>query len=422
MIFDKKKLWYIHGQAYDLTNFLPQHPGGRDPLMMAQGLNCTELFETYHFKNRPSDELLKKYRVKVDMSEYTSEEKEELLAERFLFEEKGFFNTMKQRVREHFESKKNYDIKGGFGWKLAGIIECFLLVAVMPYMVFVVGDYYWAFAYGFLKGFTAITSGHALSHFSLFYGSNNTRIFKYVAPFVLSNVQIWSTSHIISHHILTLTPKDLQDNYPLKRVQLALPYKPWHRFQHFYIWPVYMLGLPLWTTVDLVATIPTLFTGKHEMRKFNMLQRIENFIQFAFNVGLTILLPFYAMEFYHALSIFLITSVISSLLVVVQISVNHEVPDTMSKIPEGKIDWGIHQVITSHNYGVDSLLALHMSGGLNMQIEHHLFPGIHYRFYQEIAPIVKKTCEEYGLPYNTSSNIFEAVYKHYQALKIGSSP
>jgi len=421
MVFDKKKFWYIHGQAYDLTNFLPHHPGGRDPLLMGQGLNCTELFETYHFKNRPSEELLKKYRVKVDMSQYTDEEKEDLFAERFLFEEKGFYKTMKQRVREHFESKKNYEIKGGPWWQLAAFVEMIALV-FMPYPVFVLGSIQWALFYGFLKGFTAITTGHALSHFSLFFGAKNVRLFRYFAPFVLSNVEIWSTSHIISHHVLTLTTKDLQDNYPLKRIQPAFPHKPWHRFQHYYIWPVYLLGLPLWTLVDLVGTIPTLFTGKHEMRYFTIPQRIENMLQFAFNVFLSILLPFYMLEFYHALGIFLITSAISSLLVVLQISVNHEVPETMNKLPEGKIDWGIHQVLTSHNYGVDSFLSLHMSGGLNMQIEHHLFPGVHYRYYQEIAPIVKKTCEEYGLPYNTSTDIFDAIRKHYQILKINSTP
>jgi len=292
----------------------------------------------------------------------------------------------------------------------------------MPYPVFVLGSIQWALFYGFLKGFTAITTGHALSHFSLFFGAKNVRLFRYFAPFVLSNVEIWSTSHIISHHVLTLTTKDLQDNYPLKRIQPAFPHKPWHRFQHYYIWPVYLLGLPLWTLVDLLATIPTLFTGKHEMRYFTIPQRIENMLQFAFNVFLSILLPFYMLEFYHALGIFLITSAISSLLVVLQISVNHEVPETMNKLPEGKIDWGIHQVLTSHNYGVDSFLSLHMSGGLNMQIEHHLFPGVHYRYYQEIAPIVKKTCEEYGLPYNTSTDIFDAIRKHYQILKINSTP
>jgi len=342
--------------------------------------------------------------------------------ERFLFEEKGFYKTMKQRVREHFESKKNYEVKGGKWWQMAAVLECIALIFILPYPVFVLGNIQVALFYAFLKGFTAITTGHALSHFSLFFGSKNTELFRYCAPFVLSNVDIWSTSHIISHHVLTLTPKDLQDNYPLKRVQPALPHKPWHRFQHYYIWPVYLLGLPLWTLVDLVGCIPTLFTGKHEMRYFTIAQRIENLLQFSFNVFLSILLPFLMMEFYHALAIFLLTSAISSILVVVQISVNHEVPDTMNKLPEGKIDWGIHQVLTSHNYGVDSPLSLHMSGGLNMQIEHHLFPGIHYRFYQEIAPIVKKTCEEFGIPYNTSTDIFDAVRKHYQVLKINSTP
>jgi len=62
----KRKLWYIHGQAYDLQTFMDNHPGGPEALTMARGLNATELFETYHFARTPPDWLLQKYRVCED--------------------------------------------------------------------------------------------------------------------------------------------------------------------------------------------------------------------------------------------------------------------------------------------------------------------------------------------------------------------
>jgi len=59
----KRKLWYVHGKAYDLQTFMNNHPGGEQALVMARGLNATELFETYHFARTPPEWLLEKYRV-----------------------------------------------------------------------------------------------------------------------------------------------------------------------------------------------------------------------------------------------------------------------------------------------------------------------------------------------------------------------
>jgi len=111
-------------------------------------------------------------------------------------------------------------------------------------------------------------------------------------------------------------------------------------------------------------------------------------------------------------------------MLVIQIAVNHEVPECMSKTdPENKkIDWGTHQVLTSHDFGVTSAFALHFSGGLNMQIEHHLFPSCHYTHYTALAEIVQQACKEFNLPYNNSKHLLEAVSKHYKLLKHCTKP
>ncbi|NEJ84006.1 hypothetical protein GR268_47070, partial [Rhizobium leguminosarum] len=69
----------------------------------------------------------------------------------------------------------------------------------------------------------------------------------------------------------------------------------------------------------------------------------------------------------------------------------------------GLVDWGAHQVRASHNYSADSLLSLHFSGGLNLQIEHHLFPSVSHVHYPAISKIVRETCAEFNLPYTTHS-------------------
>lgn len=429
-----RKLWYIHGKAYDLREFFGNHPGGKEALIMAQGLNCTELFESYHFARRPPEFLLERFRVSkenthldkkvleddlFELESLNDLEKDELLGERFLFEENGFYNTIKRRVRAHFE-KNNLQARGTTFWQVIAIIQLVSIFFLM-YPAFIMGNIFGAIIYGAFKGVAAVGTGHSMSHYSLFKGKWNVIIFRIASPLVLSNPEIWSTSHVISHHVNTLTPIDLQDNYPLKRIQPAMPHMWFHRFQHFYIWAIYLLGLPLWTTVDFFSTFPTLFTGKHEMRYFPLSQRIENVFVFAANLTLTVFFPFFFLGFYHALTVSLLSNAVASLIVVLQITVNHEVPECMAKLPDEKIDWGIHQVLTSHDYSVKSPFWLHASGGLNMQIEHHLFPSLHYVHYHDVAKIVSEACKEYNLPYNTSTSLFDALCKHYRILKFNST-
>jgi len=410
----KRKWWIIDGKPYDFSGFVKRHPGGSAAIGLAKGLDCTELFKTYHLMKVPPETILKKYAVKLD-------EPYDFPSSNYTFDEGGFLQTVRGRVREYFIQEKKSS-KASMAWQVGAILGIFVLLGLY-YPAYIMGSVVAALVHGFLKGFLAITGGHAMSHFSLFTkGWMNTLVFRLCSPFVLSAHNIWSTSHIVSHHVHTLTHDDLQDNYPVKRIQPSLPYMWFHRFQHVYIWIVYLFGLPLWTFADFFASIPTLFTGKHHMRHLGMGERLENTIGLTVNIFITILLPFFFLHFPQALLVCLCSNIPASLMTVIQIAVNHEVPETQNKVdPKNvKIDWGAHQVLTSHNFGVNSKVALHMSGGLNMQVEHHLFPSVHYTHFHAIAPIVQQACQEFGLTYNTSSSIFVAIKKHYDLLKANS--
>ena len=71
-------------------------------------------------------------------------------------------------------------------------------------------------------------------------------------------------------------------------------------------------------------------------------------------------------------------------------------------------DWAKHQCTTSVNWSSGSWIANHMSGGLNHQIEHHLFPSICHTNYYHIQPVVEDTCKEFGVPYNNMASFGEA--------------
>lgn len=412
------ELWFVEGRAYDLKKFVEAHPGGREALMLARGTNCTELFHAYHLMRGPSKARLAKYEVDVDR---TDPQMIELLGgSSFTFDDDGFYKTIALRVRKHLKATGK-QAGATWGWQLLAVI-CILLSIALTVPAYAMGSIWAAIALGFIRAITSVGPGHSMSHLSLFPRGNwNSLVFRLGTPFLVSTWAIWTNSHVRSHHVDTLTASDLQDNYPLKRVQPAMPHRSWHKAQHLYIWLVYFLGLTLWAMQDLVASVTSLFSDKGMSRVFRYRRRVENTIVIAFNLAFTVGMPFIFLDWPHALLVCLIANGLSSLLVVVQIVVNHEVPETMNRIVEGEpLDWGVHQVLTSHNYGVDSPLALHLSGGLNMQVEHHLFPRLHYIHYPAISHIVQEACVEFGLPYHSSKNIWQAMSKHYQLLKTNS--
>ena len=415
-----RRLWYIGNRAYDLSDWLARHPGGRDPLLQAEGTNCTELFRAYHLMRTPAATLLARYEVAIDAADPAHVEG--IGGSHFTFADDGFYKTVQARARAHFEAS-------ALGCKAspAGQALALLLVAVaigLTFPAFILGSAWAALALGVLKAITAVGPGHSMSHFSLFpRGPWNTLVFRVASPFMVSNPAIWSKSHIQSHHVFTLTEHDLQDNYPFKRVQPGLPHRPWHRGQHVYAWLIYLFGLPLWAMQDFSRSFVSLFTGMHASIRFTLAQRLENTLVIGVNLIFSIALPFFFLPFKQALLVCLLVNVPSSLLLVLQIAVNHEVPETQGQVvPGAPIDWGVHQVLTSHNYSVKSPMALYFSGGLNMQIEHHLFPSVHFSHYPALSGLVREACAEFGLPYHESLTMREAVVKHYRVLRLHSVP
>jgi linoleoyl-CoA desaturase len=88
---------------------------------------------------------------------------------------------------------------------------------------------------------------------------------------------------------------------------------------------------------------------------------------------------------------------------------NHPLPDDQGIIED---NWAMHQIRTTANFSKKSKFLTWYLGGLNYQIEHHLFPNICHIHYPNIAPIVKKTAEEYELPYVEHKTFVKALESH----------
>jgi fatty acid desaturase len=93
--------------------------------------------------------------------------------------------------------------------------------------------------------------------------------------------------------------------------------------------------------------------------------------------------------------------------------VNHLTEDCTfpdGDLPYDKRDWAVLQVMTASNFATSSYFWTAISGGLNFQIEHHLFPGINHTHLPAISPIIVQTCKEFGVKYHCFPTFWSALY------------
>ncbi|HVG12222.1 MAG TPA: fatty acid desaturase, partial [Flavisolibacter sp.] len=80
-------------------------------------------------------------------------------------------------------------------------------------------------------------------------------------------------------------------------------------------------------------------------------------------------------------------------------------------------EWAIHQIKTTANFAPENKFVSWVVGGLNFQVEHHLFPRISHVHYPQISKIVKAHCEQYGLPYHSFPTVADALKSHFRTMK-----
>ena len=135
-----------------------------------------------------------------------------------------------------------------------------------------------------------------------------------------------------------------------------------------------------------------------------------------------VVLPIMLLGFTQWIIGFLIITMVTGLAISIVFQLAHTVEHTEFPMPTevtGKIEseWAIHQINTTANFATKSKTISWLLGGLNFQIEHHLFPLISHVHYPAISKITKNTCREYGIDYIEFPKMRQAIASHIQYLK-----
>lgn len=117
-----------------------------------------------------------------------------------------------------------------------------------------------------------------------------------------------------------------------------------------------------------------------------------------------------------------VTGVVLGMVLSIVFQLAHTVEPAEFPMPRpgtGRIEnaWAIHQTENTVDFARRSRVMAWLIGGLNFQIEHHLFPRICHVNYPAIAPLVEKTCREFGVKYTEHKSFRAGVASHYRWLR-----
>lgn len=237
----------------------------------------------------------------------------------------------------------------------------------------------------------------------------------------------WKLQHNIMHHTYT-NVIDMDDDIEDKLILRFSPHtkvKWYHKYQFVYAFFFYGILTLYWAFIkDFVQFKKYVRKGVNkESKEDNQIYFLKMVLSKLVYVAAFLIIPLLVLHVPAAMYVsgFLLMHFVAGLILTVTFQLAHTVEHTSHPLPDeqGNIEnnWAIHQLNTTVNFSKNNPFLSWYLGGLNFQIEHHLFPTICHIHYPAIATIVKQTSGEFGIPYLENKTCLQAIQSHIRMLK-----
>jgi linoleoyl-CoA desaturase len=347
---------------------------------------------------------------------------------------KDFFAIVNQRVNDYF--KTNQIDRYGNSEMVLKTIFMYVLYFV-PYLLMVTGVVTSPWAWLVL----AVVMGHGLAGIglSVMHDANHgaysrkswvNRLIGYSMNVVGGHDLNWRIQHNVLHHTYTNIEGHDEDIAPrgVLRFSPHSKYLLVHKFQFLYAWFFYGLMTFSWVTLkDFKQLAQFHKMGLVTKQKSNFWKELGIIaLTKAVYVVYIVIIPLTMMDitWWQLLIGFMVMHYIGGLILATIFQPAHVVEESLFPLPdvEGRMEntWAVHQMYTTVNFAQRAPLFSWYVGGLNHQIEHHLFPHVCHVHYRKIAPIVEQTAKDFGLPYHQKPTFAHALWSHAKLLwKLG---
>lgn len=341
-----------------------------------------------------------------------------------------FFATLTSRVEQYF---KDNNISKHYNSQM--VIKTIVLLSgyILPFVYvcifnpsFGIGILLWA-VMGFALAGIGMSVMHDANHEAYTSSKTANKYLGYTLNLLGGSVFNWKLQHNVLHHTYT-NVVEYDDDIDDKLIMRFSPHtevKKYHRFQFIYSFLFYGILSLYWATLKDFVQFAR-YTKNGVNRNNAKENRITLFKIILSKIGYYFVFMFVPVFFFNVSLAeivigFLLMHFIAGVVLTVVFQLAHTVEGTSHPLPneEGTIEntWAIHQLNTTVNFARHNKFISWYVGGLNFQVEHHLFPRICHVHYPEIAPIVKQTAEEFGIPYLENKSFWEAFRSHVRTLQ-----
>ena len=358
----------------------------------------------------------------------------ELPIVRFNRKPSDFSKTLKERVDAYF--KENGLSRQG-DWRMYAKTVLMLGLFFTPWAFIAFGGtgggwQFWVaeIVMGFGLAGIGLNVMHDANHGSFSKHKWVNQTVSYVLDLVGGSSALWRIQHNVLHHSFTnIEGLDEDIDTPgILRFTPNRPLKKIHKLQFIYAWGFYSIMTLFWMTAkDWLALARYRKKGlvKSSGSSVGQLTRdliISKLLYFGYIMVLPAL--FSGLPFWKIIVGWMVMHAVTGLILASIFQPAHVLEDLQfaqgEKGASMEDDTLSHQLKSTANFGTRSRLFTWMCGGLNHQIEHHLFPQVCHIHFSDLAPIVRKTAEEFGLPYRSSTTFAGALALHTKMLwKLG---
>lgn len=339
----------------------------------------------------------------------------------------AFFKDLKEQIDHYFEERK-LDPAGNGRLYVKGAIQILLAAGLYTVLVFFTPAPLIAIPLCILLGLNLGIIGfnvmHEGGHQSFSKHTWMNKASAYSLNLLGGITYFWKIKHNVNHH--TFTNIDGMDSdidaKPFMRMHAQQPRYWFHRFQHIYWVVLYGISYIAWVFYE---DFEKYFSGRHSAtstpKKLALKEHFIFWITKIMYVLVYIVVPVIMVGWLPALTGFLIVTFVTGLSISVVFQLAHVVEGTQFHSPhlqEGeKQEWAIHQLNSTANFATGSRLLHWLLGGLNFQIEHHLFPRISHVHYPQVSRFVKEACRKSNVAYIEYRTMFQALASHLMHLK-----
>lgn len=339
-----------------------------------------------------------------------------------------FSKELKRKVDEYFKSSSK---KQTGDWRIFHKTLVLILTLITLYVLLIFGNLpTWinvimCILVGFNFSFIGFNVMHDGGHGSYSNKKWLNEIMGHSLNIMGASTFMWKFKHNIIHHTYTNIEghDDDIDIKPFIRTNVEEKRYFLHRFQHIYAFFLYTLTYLFWwaykdfykyfTKTILDKKIPAMKPKNH----------FGFWLTKLFHITVFIIIPIYFVGWQHALIGYLIMAGVTGLVISIVFQLAHVVEDVDFPMPNEETlkieeNWFVHQLQTTANFSTRSKIVSWMTGGLNFQVEHHLFPRISHIHYPAISKIVQQVCEKYNIPYNEYPTLGKAIGSHLSYLRV----